>query len=191
MQLVTITLWLLATCSGGFLSTGRGSAGQARSLADTVRMPTVELEKTIVSPMTILMIRDTAAAVSDISRVLGDGYVEIFTYINRNHLKPGKVMAFYHSSRPPMLMDVAVQVDSPARVTTGRIKINKVLAGNAVVAHYQGPYEQIGMAYAAIGKWLKQQDKNANGVPFEVYLNDPMSVKYPSELRTDVYQFVK
>ncbi|MDO6432849.1 GyrI-like domain-containing protein [Flavitalea sp. BT771] len=178
MNLITFCLWLLAT-------------GQAPSHADTVKKPTVELEMTMVSPMSILMIRDTAAAITDISRVLGDGYVEIFTYINKNHLKPGKVMAFYHSSRPPMIMDVAVQVDSPARVTTGRIKINKVLAGNAVVAHYQGPYEQIGMAYAAITKWLQQQGKIASDAPFEVYLNDPMSVKDPSELRTDVYQFVK
>jgi len=191
MHLITISLLLLTTGSGGLLSTSRGHAGQVRSQADTVRTPTVELETTMVSPMTILMIRDTAAAVTDISRVLGNGYVELFTYINHNHLKPGKVMAFYHSSRPPMIMDVAVQVDSPAKVTTGRIKINKVLAGNAVVAHYQGPYEQIGMAYAALGKWLKQQGKNALDAPFEVYLNDPMSVKYPSELRTDVYQFVK
>lgn len=191
MKLVTISLLLLATGSGGFLSSGKGYAAQVRPRADTARTPTVEVEKTMVSPMTILMIRDTATTTADISRVLDDGYVEIFTYIHRNHLKPGKVMAFYHSSRPSMIMDVAVQVDSPARVTTGRIKINKVLAGNAVVAHYQGPYEQIGMAYVAIGKWLKQHGENANGTPFEVYLNDPMSVKDPSELRTDVYQIIK
>jgi effector-binding domain-containing protein len=191
ITICTISLLLLTTGSGGSLSTGRGHAGNARSQADTVRTPTVEVEKTMVSPMSILMIRDTAAAVTDISRVLGEGYVELFTYIDHNHLKPGKVMAFYHSPRTPLMIDVAVEVDSMPRVTTGRIKINKVLAGNAVVAHYRGPYEQIGMAYAAIGKWLKQQGKNAHDAPFEVYLNDPMSVKDPSELRTDVYQFVK
>lgn len=158
---------------------------------DTVKTPTVTLEKTMVSPMIILMIRDTAAVAPDISRVLGDGYVEIFGFINKNDLRAGKVMAFYHSSQLPFVMDVAVEVDKIPRSVTGRIRINKVFSGEAVVAHYQGPYEQIGMAYAAIGRWLKEQGKTADGVPFEAYLNDPMSVKYPSELLTDVYQFFK
>jgi effector-binding domain-containing protein len=100
-------------------------------------------------------------------------------------------MAQYYSVQPVFIVDVAVEVDKFPTRTQGRIKINKIDGGKAVIAHYKGPYGQIGMAYAAIVSWLKEGNKIADGRPFEVYLDDPATVQDPSELRTDIYQLTK
>jgi len=52
----------------------------------------------------------------------------------------------------------------------------------------QGPYTQLGEAYNQIESWLKQNNRMARGNPFEIYLNDPSTVKDPSEIKTDIYQ---
>jgi effector-binding domain-containing protein len=158
---------------------------------DTTRRPVFTLEDTIVSAMNLLTIRDTAATMADLSHVIGRGYGELFAFVNQNGLRPGKLMAFYYSYQPPFILDIAVQVGQRPGTLTGRIKLKEISAGNAVVAHYHGPYDQIGIAYTAIYDWLRQQNKSANGPPFEVYLNDPMSVKDPFDLRTDVYQLIR
>ena len=57
-----------------------------------------------------------------------------------------------------------------------------------MIAHILGPYDQVGQAYTAIGKWMNENHREAKSAPFEVYINDPASVKDPSEIETDVYQ---
>lgn len=158
---------------------------------DTVKKPVVTLEEDSISSMTILVIKDTAATIADISPILGKGYAELFDFAGKNELKTGKVMAFYHSWQFPIIMEVAVEVDRFPYQTAGRIKINRTGGGNAVIAHYRGPYDGIGIAYTAIAGWLKDKNKMAAGTAFEVYLDDPLSVKDPFYLRTDLYQLFR
>lgn len=160
-------------------------------IQDTTRKPTVSLEETTVDTMTILVIKDTAASTEDISRIIGAGYGELFTFINQAGLTPGRVMAFYYTYQPPFKMDIAVEVNKVPPQTTGRIKLNRIFGGKAIIAHYQGPYEKVEIAYTAIANWLKEHNQEAKGRPFEVYLNDPFTVKDPYELRTDVYQLIR
>jgi len=75
-------------------------------------------------------------------------------------------------------------------VLTGRVKAIEIEGGPAIVVHYQGPYEQLGTAYAALNKWLEKHNKKAVEKPFESYLNDPDVVKDPWALRTDVYMLL-
>ena len=100
-------------------------------------------------------------------------------------------MAFYHSYGLPFFIDVAVEVNRVPDLLPARIKAKYLPGGNAVIARYQGPYEQVGMAYTAIANWLKEHKKEAKEKPFEVYLNDPWEVNDPFELRTDVYQLIR
>ena len=158
---------------------------------DTIKKPTVFLEESLTKPMTLLVIRDTAATVADISQLFQKDYGELFTFINKNTLIPGKVMAFYHSYGPPFFVDVAVEVNRIPGLLTERIKAKYLAGGNAVIARYQGPYEQVEIAYTAITNWLKQQRKEAKDKPFEVYLNHPSEGTDPFALRTDVYQLIK
>ncbi|HSC40424.1 MAG TPA: GyrI-like domain-containing protein [Chitinophagaceae bacterium] len=170
---------------------GRPSPPATHICQDTLKKPVVSLEETLAGPMHVVMIRDTAETAAHIHLVLNRDYQELFMFTQQNALKTGKVMVFYHSARPPFILDAAVETDSLPDQTTGRIRINKYKEGNVLIAHYQGPYEQIGMAYTAISAWLREHQKTGIHTPFEVYLNNPAMVKDSYELRTDVYQYIK
>ena len=158
------------------------------SKQDTMEKPSFMLEKINLAPMQVLFIHDTAMTAADISRLLNKGYGELFTFIYQQKLQPVKIMGFYHSSQPPFVMDAAIEVNRAPGKLTGRIKTKRIKGGNAVVVHYQGAYDQIGIAYTGISNWLTKNNKKAAEPPFEVYLNDPVTVKDSKLLRTDVYQ---
>jgi effector-binding domain-containing protein len=159
-------------------------------LTNTITKPTSVLEQLMLQPMNVLFIGDTTD-MAGLSKVIQSGYGELFAFINQNGLKPGKVMAFYHSYANPISLEVAVEVDHVPSVLSGRIQSKIVAGGEALVAHYTGPYEEMEIPYNAVANWLKDNNKQANGMPFEVYLNSPDTVKDKSELKTDVYQFLQ
>ncbi len=160
-------------------------------LTDTVKKPTVSIEEVTIKPFSVLAIRDSATSMEDISRVLGKGYGELFAFIGKNSLMPLRVMAFYYSYRPPVPIDIAIEIGTIPASLSGRIYEKKIPGGRAFVAHYQGPYNQVAMAYSVIATKLKEDNKEASGQPFEVYLNSPDTVKDPYDLRTDIYQLYK
>jgi len=158
---------------------------------DTIKRPVVQLQETSIDSMNLVVIRDTANNSAELNVRLGKAYGELFTFINQNNLLHGKVMAFYYTSKWPFVFEAALQTDRLAYCTSGRVKINRLPAGNAVVAKYTGPYGHVSIAYAAIAGWMAAHNKTANGYPFEVYINDPAQVRDSFELRTDVYQMMK
>ena len=158
---------------------------------DTFKKPTVVLETVFVNPMTVLFISDTAADMNSISKIFANDYGELFTFINQSGLKPMKVMAFYLSYENPLTLEAAVEIDKLTATLTGRIKSKIVEGGNAVVGHYTGPYEEMEMPYKTIIQWVKDNNKQAKGLPFEVYLNSPDTVKDKYDLKTDIYQLLQ
>lgn len=158
---------------------------------DTAKKPAVVLEETVLTPMLMLAIRDTAAGQAGLSQVFKRDYGELYTFIGQNGMRPGKPMARYYSVQPGFVLDVAVDVDRLPTTLTGRIRADSLKGGHALIVHYKGPYEQIGMAYTALDDRLRAQGKIADGRPFEVYLDDPATVQDPFELRTDIYQLLK
>ena len=159
-------------------------------LTDTSKKPTWVLEKTILNPMTIIFISDTSN-ITGISKVFQSAYAELFGFISQNGLIPGKVMAFYYNYNDPIALESAVEVNKIPAMLSGRIRTRKIEGGDALVIHYTGPYEEMESPYGAINKWLKDNNKQAFGLAFEVYLNDPSMVKDKYELKTDIYQLIK
>ena len=164
---------------------------EAKEIVDTTRKPVVRLEVTMNSGMTLLIVRDTAASSAEISTILQKGYRELFSFATQKQLTPGRAMAFYYSSQPPFIIEVGIEVNKHPQKTTGRVKKKSIDAGKIIVAHYQGPYQQISLAYKTIDRWMHVNNKKATAAPFEIYLNDPSSTTDPYELRTDVCQFIK
>ena len=140
--------------------------------------------------MTILFISDTADDMAGVGTVFANNYPELFRFININGIIAEKVMAFYPSYNKPILVEVAVQVNKLPDTLSGKIRSKTIAGGDAIVAHYKGPYEQMGIAYQEVTRWIKDNNKKVNGLPFEVYLNDPATVKNKYELKTDVYQLI-
>ena len=158
---------------------------------DTLKNPALRLEEITISSFKIVSVRDTVAGAADFGRVMAKDYGELYGFVGQRGLRPGRPMVFYFSGEPPFIIEVGVEVLQLPEEPAGRISGRTVEGGRVVVAHYQGPYEQIKMAYAAIGEWIKQKNERAGGPPYEVYRNDPATTSDPYELLTDVYQPVK
>jgi effector-binding domain-containing protein len=181
------------------ISIGHGSSSLAFNnkpikqkvmLQDTIKKTNVVLEKVLLEPLNILIIRETTGMAA-LSKVFDADYGELFNFIRKNDLKAGRVMAFYLDFEDPVTLEVGVEVDRVPGKLNGRIESKFVAGGDAIVAHYTGPYEEMETPYNEIKKWLKDNNKEAREFPFEVYINDPSQVKDKYELKTDVYQFLK
>ena len=158
-----------------------------QSANDTIPVK-IKLEKTVMKDMNILFITDTAMTTEEIKSVLGKGYGEIMQFVQQNQLQPLKFMAWYASTQPPWMVDIAVEVNTIPGNIAGRIRSKIQPGGEVLVARIWGPYDQVGHAYNAIQKWMIENNRNSKGAPFEVYINDPATVKDTSEIQTDVYQ---
>lgn len=155
---------------------------------DTVIPVKIKLEKSSFNDMFILFVTDTAQQTPDIGPKFSKGYSELMKCTQEGQLHPKKFLAWYYSKQPPWIMDVAVETDRLPSELKGRIKSRIEKGGELLIAHVWGPYSELGQAYIQIENWLKQNKRTARGNPFEVYLNDPVSVKNPSEIQTDIYQ---
>jgi len=153
--------------------------------------PSVKLELTILPPIKILSVVHEVFTEDDIGKGLNAGYIELCTFINKHRLPSGKVMAFYYTYDMPYIVEAAMEVDSVPPVLDGSIGNRVIAGGEVLIAHYKGPYEKAGMAYHAMYQWLEEHHKAAREIPFEVYLNDPITIRNKNDLQTDIYQFIK
>jgi effector-binding domain-containing protein len=155
---------------------------------DTTVPVKIQLEKTSFDDMVILFISDTAKQTQEIGTIFNNDYSELMRFARENQLRPKKFLAWYYSTQPPWTMDVAVETDKMPSELKTPIKSRVEKGGEVVIAHMRGPYSELSKAYSQIDNWLKQNKRTARGNPFEVYLNDPITVKDPSEIQTDIYQ---
>ena len=158
-------------------------------VADTTKQPKMVVEEITIQPMVVLAIRDTAATMADIGPVLGKDYGEIGAFMRRNGLQfAGPVMAWYHTSKAPFILEAGVQVDKKPASAEGRITVKEIGSAKAVVVHFWGPYELTSQGYEKINQWLSKNKKKAVGAPFDRYITDPMSVSDPYQVQTDIVQ---
>ena len=83
-------------------------------------------------------------------------------------------------------MDAAIPVSGPGK-DDGEIKAGKLKAGKAVMARFFGSYEQTGMAHQAADEFIKKNNKQVIGAPWEVYVTDPMVEKDTAKWETDIF----
>ena len=161
------------------------------SICDTSRKPSWTLEETVSDTMDLLFIRDTVWTYDSLQVKLGKDYSELFSFIFQHGLNPGKILATYFSSSSPVVFEPAVEIRKVPAQTIGRIQFKKINGGKVIIAHFQGPYSEIRSAYQEILNYMKANNKEAIGQPFEVYLNNPSTVKDPYDLKTDLYQPIR
>jgi effector-binding domain-containing protein len=149
------------------------------------------ISRITMQPMKVVYVADTVKTMDSISSKMGKDYGTLFMFIGKSQLKPGKLMAIYHTSEAPWIFDVAVEVDRLPGKLMGNVQFKNTDSGDAVVLHFRGPYEQLDKAYLQIEDWLNKNGKLKAGAPIEVYLNNPSAVKDKNELLTDIYQLIK
>lgn len=191
-QLSVTVLSLLAAVAGCSRNTTHGlGLDVMRGSKDTARHPSARIERTVLPPMKIVSITFEVERAEDIGMFLNAAYIDLCAFINKHRLPSNRTMAFYYTYISPFVAEAAIEVDSIPPVLDSTVHTRVLEGGEALVVHYKGPYENAALAYHAMNKWLIDNHKEPRGMPFEVYLNDPITIKDKNKLLTDIYQFIQ
>jgi effector-binding domain-containing protein len=142
-----------------------------------VRPPIINIIDTIAVKYTVLYIKDSAASSQGISAKLANIYsVKLAELIKKQKLKiTGPPIAWYKTNKPPFFFEAGLPVNKkPVNLPKG-IFVKTIGGDSAVVAHFYGPYSLTTMGYDALADWVKDNKKKRNGMPYEIYITEPVS----------------
>jgi len=198
-------LFLLVTAS--FLSCGGGSDKPAEkdstkskknsTTSDTratpvKKPPILNITDTVSVKRIVVCIRDSAANDERLSAKLANIYGPRLSEVFRKEkLKPaGSPMAWFRNKKTPYFFEAGIPVNKrPARLPKG-VFIKETFADSVVVAHFFGPYDLIPQGYTAVKEWMKETRHHMQGIPYEIYISDPIDKKGkpvdPYKIQTDI-----
>lgn len=137
-----------------------------------------------------VMSKRGAIEISQIGTMIGSVFEEIF----KNGMQPcGPVMTFYMDEEFHQ-ENANVEVCVPISPCDGMESVEGVKfleIGLCAACTYAGAYSKIGMAYAAVLKWIEENQYTVSYAPFDVYMNSPRDVKTPEELVTQIWFPIK
>lgn len=156
------------------------------------RPPIIHINDTISAKYIIVYIKDTAATSQRISEKLAGIYgTKLPDFVAKNNLKiVGPPIAWYRSNKSPFFFEAGFPVDKkPVKLAKG-ILVKNIGGDSAVIAHFYGPYSSTFMAYEALTDWLKDNKKKTAGLPYEIYVTDPVGkdgkLLDPYKVQTDI-----
>jgi effector-binding domain-containing protein len=174
---------------GDFEKTLQGLKKHAESLSKETATTLSEIKVEATTAPSMIYASTRMETNNDkISSDIGASYGKIGAFMTKNGLEQsGAVFAIYHSYSPEKIdLECGIPVNKNIK-GEGDVKVSEMKAGNAVVAHYYGPYEGTGAAHESIDKWIKENNKKVTGSPWEVYITDPGIEKDTMKWLTDVY----
>jgi effector-binding domain-containing protein len=136
--------------------------------------------------------KDSSATMEGVGNKLGAIYGQIGKEaITKNKITvTGQPMAWYKDEKAPYFFEAGIPVNkAPVKLPKGMF-VKEIKADSATVAHFFGPYNLLSQGYAAVKERLKDMKKNAKGVPYEIYIGDPIDSLGkpidPYKVRTDI-----
>ena len=129
----------------------------------------------------------TKTTIDKLGEVLGPMYGEIMGAVELAGVVPaGMPFARFHDRQGN---DVDLECGIPmssAIETSGRVAANELPGGRVATVTHVGPYDQLRYTWDGIMGWVQSEGLRPNGVPWEVYVDDPTKVD-PTKLRTEIY----
>lgn len=142
------------------------------------------VEAEVFEPVYVVS-RKAMIEISQIGNVIGSVYEDIY----RNGLKPeGPVMTFYQDEefhQENTNVEVCIPIAQEDKALENP-HVKRLSPGKCAVCMYTGPYSSLGKAYAAVLKWMRENDYECASAPFDCYMNSPQEVKSPEDFITKV-----
>jgi len=152
-----------------------------------------------LEPQPTLSIRDTIQ-VANLPNVMSDWIPALLGYLEQcGAQSAGPIFVRYHTfEMVESDLEVGIPVVDPAP-GEGRIAAGELPGGPAITTWHLGPHDdKFREAYARMGAWLTEHDREAAGPSWEVYYwidpsqnNNPSTQHDPSTWRTQLVQPVK
>jgi effector-binding domain-containing protein/competence protein ComGC len=169
----------------------KGLAKLKKVVEERKGWPKIDEQK--MPQQTVLVIMDSAGP-KTYEKVFSKGFGEIMQFAKANKLQfkghPFARYLRYDTITQFSVMDMGIPIEK-AEKGKGRVRIENIPAGNAVVAYYFGPYDKTGPAYNALHQYCKENGKVITGGPSEIYITDPMTEKDQMKVETDIVFPVK
>lgn len=146
-----------------------------------------------VSSQNILYVSTSGSTDEDMSLVMGNAYDKVTDFMSANGISfAGKPMAITRNlDKGVWTFDAAIPVDiSSLEGDTGDIQLGQTYAGRVVKYVQQGPYDLAEASVTLMDAYIEENELLRNGMPWEVYVNDPATVP-ESEILTHIFQPIK
>jgi len=151
------------------------------------------IEEHSLPEQNVILIRDSAGPAT-YSKVMDKGYTELMNFIKSEKIEssgcPFAIYLKYDTVTMFSVMDLGIPINKIVK-GKGRIRMETIPAGNAVIAYYFGPYDKTASTYYALHKYCLEGKKTTIGGPWELYVTDPITEKDPMKIETDIVFRVK
>lgn len=170
-----------------------------RTNPEKVKEPTVaekpaiiNILDTVAAKRIVIYMKDSAKTFERISVKLAQIYgVKLAEVLKKNNLKmTGAPMAWYKSSKAPYFFEAGIPVSKKPAKFSKNVFVREMNTESVVMAHFYGPYSLLQQGYDAIKERMKDEKRTANGMPYEIYVGDPIDASGkpidPYKVRTDI-----
>ena len=153
--------------------------------------PTFKMEVKVMPASEYIFIHDTAS-LATIGQKLGMHYGTLMGVMQTQKLEQaGAPFAIYYSeSETNWEMDACIPINKTAK-KEGNIQLGKYAGGNMLVVSYMGPYEGTPAGHEAAETYIKTNNLEVIGAPWEKYVTDPMTEKDSTKWLTEICYPVK
>lgn len=135
-----------------------------------------------VPPLTVATAREIVGDIKEIGDRLRFLFDKVSGAVREHNWRvTGPVIAVYHNpeyTERDLDTEAALPVDAPARGNTlpppdAPVTVRTLPGGTVASLVYRGPYDQISVAYTALGAWISANEYRIVGPVREVYLSMP------------------
>lgn len=142
------------------------------------KMPDQEVVLKELGPVKVVSLREVLSKPQDVATLITDGFSALMP---AGIMPTGACFTIYHDPEfKPTEMDVEIAfpvadhvAETPNTPGGRKFTHRTVCGGKAAVTTYQGPYDQLDQVYAAVGRWMDDNDLQIAGPPQEAYLTAP------------------
>lgn len=145
-------------------------------MSDQIKVETIE-------PQPVLSVVKKGPT-TEISKLMGQALTEVLNYIANENLKAeGPPFARYLSVGDEVEFEAGLPVNSDIE-GNDRVKNSELPGGEVVSLLHIGSYDQLDTAHQMLKTWIKEQGREENGAPWEVYITDPEEEKDSAKWET-------
>jgi effector-binding domain-containing protein len=148
-----------------------------------------------LQPQTILSIRENCSPETKaIGDALGKIYDEIDEVIKENKLTIAApcLTIFYDYSEKNVDIEGGTPINKDKDIKlSGRVKLNELPGGKTLVASYYGPYEGLSDAYMKFFDYIRDNNLQPQGPPWETYVINRQTEPDASKWLTEIHISLK
>jgi len=151
--------------------------------------PSMIVEPTIVRPQLFLAMKEEVNSEDEAQSRLKNILSNLTFIQEKHHLKRVAAPAAWRQTLPnSFIVEGGVVLEEKLTVNETGTYYKRTKRCSAVVAHFYGKRSFLSKAYDELFKWVKENNKQAIGTPWEVYESESRLFKLDyGSLQTDVY----